>query len=101
MPVGRAGAVDLAVESESLGGVRDLKRAGQPAVDIRVDADEIGTAVDDEVDVLLQSTDMLGHEQGRLESLPQLSMRESRYSAVFEGVLVPEVVGLVEGASHP
>ena len=54
----------------------DLHGAGHPAVLVRPDSDEVGAVGDDEIDVLLQQTDVLGLEDGCLYHLSQLAVSE-------------------------
>ena len=54
------GAVELAVQSEPLGGVTDLHHAGDPAVVVHIAPDKVRSFCDDEIDVLLEAAYVFG-----------------------------------------
>ena len=84
--VGQTAAVEFAVEAEALGGMGDLHRTGDAAVLVAADADEVGAAVDDEVDVLFEAEDVLCLQERRLEQLAEFFVGEDRDAAVLVGV---------------
>ena len=91
--------MDLAVDAEALGDVRDLHAARDPHVVLRIDPQEVGRLGDQEVRLRLDAADVLRLEDRRLQRLPQLAVRVGRHAGIAEGILVPEVSGLVAGAS--
>ena len=97
LALGGAGAVEFDVEAETLGGVGELHGCGDAHV-LHIASDEVGRAVDHEVDAGLEAADVLGEEQRGDEQLAELAVGELRYASVGQRVLVPEVGGLVAGA---
>ena len=98
--MGQTAAVELHVQPEPLGGVGHLHGPGDAAVLVRAGAHEVGAAVDDEVDVLLQAEDVLGLQQRSLEQLAQLAVGEDRHPAILIRILQPEEVLGVAGAAQ-
>ena len=97
--MGGAGSVDFDIEAQAFGGVGDLHGPGEPAVQVGIDADEVGGLGEDEIDVLLEAADVLALQQRRADQFTQFAVGVGRDAAVLERVFVPEVVGIIEGAA--
>ena len=87
--------MQLHVQSEALGGGRDLHRAGDSAVLVGAGSHVVRAVGDDEVHVLLQEADVFRLEDGSSDHLSQLPVGKLRDAAVLVRVLQPEEAGLV------
>src|SRR5205085_1373564 len=83
------------VQSEALSRMGDLHQASNPAIVVRVGANEIGPVGDDVVDVQLVAADMLADQDRRLNDRAQLAVAEGRGAAILVWVLQPQVPGRV------
>ena len=95
MAVGWPWRMDLHVQSEALGRVRDLHQPGDAAVVIRIRAHEIGAIGNDVVHVQLVTTDVLADEDRGLDHLAQLAVSECGDATIFIRILEPHVACLV------
>jgi len=95
--VRRAAGVELDVYAEGLGEVGDLHGAGDAQVVLRVGAEHVGAANDQEVSLGLEAAQVLGLQDRRPQPLAQPPVRLGRDPGVAVGILVPEAAGLVAG----
>ena len=91
--------MELDVESEPFGCVRQLHGRGNPHV-LHVAAHEVGGSIHHEVDAGFESANVFGDEERGVDGFPQFAVRELRYSPVRQRVFVPEVSCFVARAPH-
>ena len=99
MAVGRAGRVDLDIEAEGFGEMRDLHRPGDADVEVGIGADEVGSIRQRQRRHRLEAADMLAQQERRLDQLAQAAMGMGGKAAVTVGILVPEETGIVAGST--
>ena len=92
--------MNLAIDAQRLGQVRDLHRPGDAHVVFGVRTQEIRTARDHEIRFRLDAPDMLGLKDRRRDLLPQDTMRVRTCAGIPERILVPHVPRLVAGPAH-